>query len=93
MALKCRLNYTIKIILAPRNMGTPVQGTPLCRGGGDITEMKNSYYGFLLWFITDINEFYYRYYGTFLEDFIDSESRHQKCLKTLMFEKTLEKSS
>ncbi len=47
------------------------------QGGGDITEMKNSYYGFLLRFLTVllrfIMEFYYGYYGTFLKDFIDSE--------------------
>ncbi len=32
----------------------------------------------LLRLITDITEFYYGYDGTFLMDFIDSESRHQK---------------
>ncbi len=53
-------------------------------------EMGNSYYGFLLQFITDITEFYYGYYGTFLKDFIDSEPRHQKSLETLIFEKKLE---
>ncbi len=52
-------------------------------GGGYITEMENYYsitgfyYG-LLRFITDITEFYYVYYGTFLKDFIDSEPRPQK---------------
>ncbi len=58
-------------------------------GGGDLTEMENSYYWFLLWFIT----VYYGYYGTFLKDFIDSEPRHQKSLEILIFEKTLEKAS
>ncbi len=57
--------------------------------GGDITEMENSYYGFLLRFIT----VYSGYYGTFLKDLIDSEPRHQKSLETLIFEKNLEKSS
>ncbi len=31
-------------------------------GGGHITEMKNSYYGFLLRFVT----VYYRYYGVLI---------------------------
>ncbi len=34
-------------------------GTNNQQGGGDITEMENSYYGFLLRFIT----VYYGYYG------------------------------
>ncbi len=50
------------------------------------------YYG-LLRFITDITEFYYGYYGTFLKDSIDSEPRPQKTPETLIVEKTLEKSS
>jgi hypothetical protein len=36
------------------------------------------FYHSLLRFIIDNMEFYYGYYGTFLKDFIDSESRHQK---------------
>ncbi len=59
--------------------------------------MENSYYGLyyglLRSFITDITEFHFGYYGTFLKVFIDSESRHQKRFETLTFEKTLEKSS
>ncbi len=48
--------------------------TPMGQGGGYVTEMENSYYGFLLRFIT----VYYGYYGTFLKDFIDSEPKPQK---------------
>ncbi len=36
---------------------------------------------------------HYGYYGTFLKVYIGSESRHQKSLETLTFEKTLEKLS
>ncbi len=51
-------------------------------GGGEILQkckipITGFYYG-LLRFITDITEFYYGYYGTFLKDFIDSEPRPQK---------------
>ncbi len=42
--------------------------------GGDITEMENSYSGYLLPFITD----YYEYYGTFLKVFIDFWTKTQQ---------------
>jgi hypothetical protein len=40
--------------------------------------MENVYYGFLLQFITDIKEYYYGCYGTFLKDFVDSGPRSPK---------------
>jgi hypothetical protein len=47
--------------------------------------MENSYNRFLL------QDFITIYYGTFLKNCIDSESRHQKILETPTFEKNLEK--
>ena len=50
------------------------------------------YYG-ILRFITDITEFYYGYYGTFLKDFVDSGPRpSKKARKALIFGENQEKS-
>jgi hypothetical protein len=63
------------------------------QGEGDITEMENSCNGFLLRFITDITEFYSRYYATFLRILLNLNQDTKKSLEPLIFEKTLEKSS
>ncbi len=71
--------------------------SPHNRGGWDITEMENSYYMFLLRFIT----VYYGYYGVLLRILRDFPwgfywlwtETPQKAPETLIFEKNLEKSS
>ncbi len=54
--------------------------------GGNITEMKiYFFYGLLrclLWNITDVTDLYYRYYGAFLKEFVDSGERPLKKAKS-----------